>query len=627
MDPSSRFPAEIWLKAWDSCSTRDIGNLVLVCRHFRDICQPLLFQRQRLTTPEAGSVFSFNWITTTRRLHRSHMRLQKLAASSHVSSVRAWVFYGTLDKFSGVPAVHPNILHIHLIPETYAKLVELFCTTLGLYQNLQSLRLSGLVVDSAFRHTLASLGRLEELVMVECSILGRTGPLLPLRHLTLTMLSRTSDHTANQLEPLHIVSPETLRSLTIDSSHDARAFLSTHANDTFDNLFSLKIKLSDIAAERALAFSFLEHCPRVAHIEISRPSTLFGTLPPHLPPSAILNLHSFKGPLSLGGLITSNRPVSVVEFSGDVHRKEDVLKGLAALSNTSVPLRALSLNLRINTMVDIAAAITLHFPELRKLSVALLSPNTNWTAAPDVFADFDPGWVPVSVGFHMDDDERRYRDFNRDESSVDERTVDLSDTDTLDGWEPPATVPRKSYTSVAKFVSQRAERKALLLNPTDVTRAVVALPDVLLPGHMYNLWGESFAPPAEPEATRNSPVVQVQLIESICAARVSFPPKLGTLRLLLRGPGGVNRVLARSARAVDHRVVLALEAQLPMLHEVEFPDVIEESSLWTREGSVWTHLSSRTVIVSRGTNAAGAWTGSNEGVRGGSIIFSHWPDV
>lgn len=159
-----------------------------------------------------------------------------------------------------------------------------------------------------------------------------------------------------------------------------------------------------------------------------------------------------------------------------------MLKGLAALARASLLLRTLSLDLRANTMVDIAAAITLHFPELRELSLTLLRPTG--TPTPDIFADFNPGWE-LSVGFLMDDNEREYRAIHRNNSNVDERTVDLSDTDTLGAWEPPSTIGRQPYTNIAKFVSNRAERKALLSNPAQATRAVVSLPVVLLPGHMY----------------------------------------------------------------------------------------------------------------------------------------------
>ncbi|KAJ7431968.1 hypothetical protein FB451DRAFT_1483477 [Mycena latifolia] len=265
-------PPEIWLRIWYLCSKEDLRSLISVCRYFKDLWHPLLFRHQRLTALPDSYVSHLNWMTTTRRLHRANMSLRELAASCYVDSVRAWEFCGRME-LSGLPGMYPNVLHVHLVPETYEKAVQRFTSTLGAYRNLRSMHVSRFVLDSAFRDALSSLGHLESLHMIDW-----------LRSLTTI--------------------PRTIPSTLCPQKHCAP-----------DNLVDLKIRLSDRLTDRSVAIAFLERCPHVAHIEISHPSTLSGTLPVRLPHAAIPNVASFKVPTSLGGLITLDRPATAVVFS------------------------------------------------------------------------------------------------------------------------------------------------------------------------------------------------------------------------------------------------------------------------------------------------------------------------
>ncbi|KAJ7669777.1 hypothetical protein B0H17DRAFT_949080, partial [Mycena rosella] len=56
VDYTSRIPTEIWLRCWSTSLRYDLKGLVLVCRYFRAICQPLLFQHQRFRAPSVEDI-------------------------------------------------------------------------------------------------------------------------------------------------------------------------------------------------------------------------------------------------------------------------------------------------------------------------------------------------------------------------------------------------------------------------------------------------------------------------------------------------------------------------------------------------------------------------------------------
>ncbi|KAJ7174065.1 hypothetical protein C8R43DRAFT_821086, partial [Mycena crocata] len=338
-NPPSTIPTEICLQIFQLCSKEDLRDLTLVSRFFRRVCQLLLFQDQALTAPVDVS----DWVSVTESVYRSKLRLINLAASSHASTVRKWSFHGN-SKLASWPRVLPNIPHIHLLPETYIDLLDVFRTTVGLYRSLRSLRLSDLDIDPDFRRHLACLERLQDLHMSHCTMSGRTGPLLELRRLTLTSGSR---HSHGPSQPIQLVSPGTIRNLSIDSSDDACALLESLGKHTLSSLTDLTVRLSDLATERSLLFDLLEHCPHLTRIDISRPSTLMGSMPISLPSTAIPSLKSFKGSRSLAGLFMLNRPVAIVDLADHLHGSEvkhQIVRALADISQSSVPLHSLSLD-------------------------------------------------------------------------------------------------------------------------------------------------------------------------------------------------------------------------------------------------------------------------------------------
>ncbi|KAJ7683887.1 hypothetical protein B0H17DRAFT_1073508 [Mycena rosella] len=569
VDYCTKVPAELWLRICDHSSRRDLRKLVFVCHYFRDLFQPLLFRHQCLKAPQRDKINPWSWMRMTRRLHNSLVRVRKLAVTRALA-VREWHFQGSLG-LAGLPQARPEILHINLIPEAYTKLVQNFCNTLVDFQNLRALRISVFIVDPAFRQILPSLERLEEFAMEDCEVSGRTGPILALRHLSLTAARRLSSPVNSALaQPIHITSPETLHTLTVDDSPDACALLSTlHSN----SIVTLHIKLSEIAQYRSCAMAFLEHCPNVRCIEISRPSTLSGTFPRTLPHTAFPNLMSFKGSTSLGALVTSDRPVSAVEFLDLMHREAEVINAIISISRSSVPLRSLSLEISVAIVVEIASDITAYFPELRELALRLHSPAPTLIRTPAYRAD--------GLSHRTDDDSNSdVSDWDMDDDhatrlAVDERTLDISDNDNLIPGHRPPLPPVLDERPACREVTQSATPYNLgTQGSTSLSRIQIST---------FEHWGE--------RTDTDSPVEK--LIDSLCAGRISLPTGLtglhfkGVQLIDLRESGVSRRTVPAKLLSVQRRVVSALEQQLPALRAISFVGERGEPNVWTRDEDGW----------------------------------------
>ncbi|KAJ6613742.1 hypothetical protein B0H10DRAFT_2047347 [Mycena sp. CBHHK59/15] len=577
MDPSqnvaycTNIPTEVWVRCWSLSSSRDLRRLVFVCRHFRDICQPLLFQHQHFRAPDPEDIDRGNWMLTTRDLHRSSIRLKKLVASAHVSSVRSWQFHGNFE-FPDLAETYPNVLNIGLVDKTYLNMVRIFAGTLGVHQNLRSLCLDYLTIDAPFRETLASLGRLEELTFDSCDIISRRGPLLSLQNFTLERSS--SDHYHNHYcdEPLDIVSPDTLRVLNLDGCRDSRALLSVLANQslTFNNLITLSVEVSDSAAKPFLAF--LEHCPQLARLEIYR-SLLSGPIQDRVSPTAIPLLRSFKGPRLLAGMFIFDRPVAVVELSDDSDfsaenkaAEKDIIRDLADIAHSSVAVHSLSMAAPMQTALKILTAIATHFPEMQELALGLREPPP----APKP-------WVPHN---NIDDDTDAASSVAGSEVEVDEGTLELSENESLE--------------SISSF-----GYSPIILVSDDEEENAPAIPEVLVPGHMYTTSGRVFPPAATPPAsTLADPESFSSLIDCICAEHASLPASLVSLRFTQPSLWHALRQASSLTLADQHRAVLAFERQLPALRELAFG---VDSSVWTRYRDTWTQKRTGTKIASLGS--------------------------
>ncbi|KAK7050551.1 hypothetical protein R3P38DRAFT_2865799 [Favolaschia claudopus] len=305
-----RIPTEIWHLCWNSCSFKELKRLSLVCRVFAAICHPLLFRDQRVSAPDVDRK---NWIQKAYCIQRTIQRLLRLASSPHAVSVRSWHFRGDSELHSSLKQIaerFPQVKNISVVKERWIRLEEIFATTLGAYQGLTKLSISNWPIDTEFRATMASLPLLENLSLVGCKMVVRTGPLLNLRCLSLHAYTyslsdpRSREHARPTLE---LVTPEALHTLFVNDSEDGRSIIAHLTHSMLRCLTHLYITRPSTEAAWEDLIKCLENTPCLELIALY-PTPIIDPSPtaPRLasPQTAFPCLRSFNGPISLVNFFT-----------------------------------------------------------------------------------------------------------------------------------------------------------------------------------------------------------------------------------------------------------------------------------------------------------------------------------
>ncbi|KAJ6553272.1 hypothetical protein B0H19DRAFT_1263672 [Mycena capillaripes] len=369
IDYSTKLAPEVWLRCLHGASASDIASIASACRYFQELCQPLLFQNMGLRVRKLPEAIE--------HAKRSKTRLEELAAGSHVVSVRSWTFsliqvsFGL--KMSG--ARHSPYLQV---AKSYFGVIHTFCTTLGFYRNLRSLSLHGAVIGASLRATISSLMMLQELNLTDSMVVPRAGTLLDIPTFSLSVSPIVDQQATQPIQPLHLVSPTTLRTLTLDGSREAATFLvSILQLGVLDNLERISVQLSDLILIPFL--KLLEYCPRLGHIDVHRGSALSLRLPDRLLSSIMPSLRSFKGPHTIAGLFTFGRPVVSVELIGALKMQGILSRSIECLSQSSATLRSLFIVVPVPVAHDLAGSITGCFPQLEELSLSVVAIDPDHT--------------------------------------------------------------------------------------------------------------------------------------------------------------------------------------------------------------------------------------------------------
>ncbi|KAJ7648822.1 hypothetical protein B0H17DRAFT_859713, partial [Mycena rosella] len=84
-------PVEVWLACWTLCSLRQLRRISLACRLFQSLCLPLVFRHQTFDVAVlVRGISRYNWIDRVRHLHRTAVRLDRLAEDPYARFVRSW---------------------------------------------------------------------------------------------------------------------------------------------------------------------------------------------------------------------------------------------------------------------------------------------------------------------------------------------------------------------------------------------------------------------------------------------------------------------------------------------------------------------------------------------------------
>ncbi|KAJ7869146.1 hypothetical protein B0H14DRAFT_3861270 [Mycena olivaceomarginata] len=344
-------PPEIWVACWALCSLQQLRRISLVCSLFRSLVLPHLFREQTLDVAALGrGLDKGNWMDRVRHLHRTAVRLDRLAEGSFPPSVHTWKV--TFSRGMVLSRSHPDIENIHLFDTLSDRVLRTFFATLKNYQNLASLHIGFTTIDLFSRETLISLPSLKDLHLHNCDIVAAEG-LLTVDGLKMFECSPT--------ESVRLVCPDTLR--TLDVVPHISPLIAGFGSDTLRSLVNLSVQRVRDAEE---LFRFLSQCPQLQSLAIQ---TLTDPLPA-VPHSTIPLLRSLAAPSNIVRELAPSRPVgNVVIFDGLT--ANSLMPACIDISRGTVPLHTLCLPCMSLTQ-DILAAILSLFPELKELSLKLL---------------------------------------------------------------------------------------------------------------------------------------------------------------------------------------------------------------------------------------------------------------
>ncbi|KAF8214875.1 hypothetical protein K438DRAFT_1802286 [Mycena galopus ATCC 62051] len=337
-------PTEIWLACWTLCSLRQLRRLSLVCKLFRSLVLPHLFRQLTFDVMAlANGLDQDNWMNRVRHLHRTAVRLDRLAEGPLRPFVRTWnvTFSGAMDLSHS----YQHIQNIHLFDTLSRRTLKTFITTLLDYRNVSSLHIGCATIDSAFREALRSLPKLADLRLAHCTILEAEG------RLTLPRLS------IRNCSPVALVHPEALHIL--DIAPDISRPFAEFRSDWLLNLLDLSVHDVRDAAE---LFNFLARCPRVHSLSISKMSH---NIPlPAIQLSVIPLLRNITAPHALGQLFTPGRPVIKVVVTDS--SPDPLMPMLTDMARSTAHLQCLHLHCQSPTLNDLATLASL-LPELQEL--------------------------------------------------------------------------------------------------------------------------------------------------------------------------------------------------------------------------------------------------------------------
>ncbi|KAJ7495321.1 hypothetical protein FB451DRAFT_1213846 [Mycena latifolia] len=401
MDPSTAYlyllPAEVWLACWTLCSIRQLRRLSLVCRLFRSLCMPLLLEHQSFDVERLEwGLGQDDWMDRVRHLHRTAVRMDKLAEGPYAILVRSLKVTLRSER-SPMTRLHRDIRNIHLFDRLCARIGVSFSATLGVYQNLSSLQIYSFNIDAAFLTTLVSLPQLEALTVRNSEIVAWEG-FLNLRSLTASSLQLPEGNEG----PLHLASPDTIQILHLDDDDEKSPLIAGFGSSRPSHLVHLSF--GSISSGETLV-SFLAQCPRLESLSIATSNSPLPSLSA-IHPSIVPRLRTLTGPPQLVQALTPNRPVSCVTVLRDHWLdEEDVMPVCMDISRSSSPLHSLSLP-RIPPTFEFLDGIISLFPDLSELSMEL------------------PGYIAFACGTGR----RR----TKPKPSIDSRSLELRDEDAFD---------------------------------------------------------------------------------------------------------------------------------------------------------------------------------------------------
>ncbi|KAJ6488854.1 hypothetical protein C8R45DRAFT_1097202 [Mycena sanguinolenta] len=345
-------PAEIWIACWAFCSSRQLRRISVVCRLFRSLSLPFLFQHRTLDLAalEAGLVRD-DWVDRFHQAHRNAVRLDRLAASSFPALVRSWTV-----RFGRIPRlVRSDIKHIELFLVMQYRVVATFYATLGRYHNLSSLHIEASKIDRASWETLMSLPMLKSLNLQVQDIDMED------RHTV-----GSGPHGPHHSEEALRTAPRMLHTLHLDHAFH---LLTGFAPSELSSLLHLFIR----SVRKVEPFlRFIQQCPRLESLAIEslpRKATL-ALASIHVNSHSLPRLRALAGPPCVMRLLAPDRPISSVRIVDQKLDLDELLFVCRDIARSSAPIRSLTLPPTSPTFEFLYNIMSL-FPQMKELSLGL----------------------------------------------------------------------------------------------------------------------------------------------------------------------------------------------------------------------------------------------------------------
>ncbi|KAJ6453380.1 hypothetical protein C8R45DRAFT_634088 [Mycena sanguinolenta] len=360
-------PTEVWIACWAFCTSRQLRRISVVCRHFRSLTVPSLFQHQALDVKTlVEGLTPDNWIDHFHHLHRIAVRLDSLATSPFPALVRSW---RVTFSYSPLSLSGPQMKHTKLFDAMQDRATSTFFSTLGLYRNISSLHIEISRIGSAAWETLLCL------------------PLLQTLHIEAVHIDMGNQSSALTGSQTHygLVAPRKLQSLHLTY---ARHLLDAFSASELCHLVHLSIQAIRLVQDMEPFVRFVEQCPRLESITVDTPS-------PRRPsplksidvrPGSLPLLHTLGGPSFFVRSLVPGRPirsVRVVEHELDL---DDLLSLCVESSRSTVPVQPLTLPRTAPTLEFLQRILAL-FPEVSELYLAIKDPppsviSCHWSREP-----------------------------------------------------------------------------------------------------------------------------------------------------------------------------------------------------------------------------------------------------
>ncbi|KAJ6515506.1 hypothetical protein C8R45DRAFT_1205749 [Mycena sanguinolenta] len=401
------FPTEIWQLSWSHVSRNDLTALSVSCQFFRDVCQPLLFQRLRYSGFSSTRINPQNPQKTIERMEHNRDRLISIASHPKIlSMIQSWSFHAAIPRLLTEDAMIRRYPAFQQIFDVSRAISLEFRSTLGGYTNLSELDLTAFHLTPEFCDTIASLPKLTTITLTDCVIeCPASFRGIALEAFTCAYEGSTGDDDSG--ERYNLVSGSKLKVLELFDPPSGRALVTALASAPLPHLAHLNVHLG--YEDKDLFYRFLDRCPALKCIILEAPPTFADGI--ILPETTVPLLHSYTGPIEIAGVFAGGRPIHMLKLHrwlGDDDEDDEVTANAAVVQKVLLEISTSSATIEDLTLPTLSLdsaplRIVAGFPKLKILMFIL--PNTREDEDYQSDGESDGDWETVGGSSNIGSDD------------------------------------------------------------------------------------------------------------------------------------------------------------------------------------------------------------------------------